>query len=149
MLSYMAVRAKWIVVAVEHLIKPPIHAVVFAMLLLCYGGLRKLVPKFASPLPTHATVFTQSCELQWLVRMSLQWKNFNEDTPFVQLNLNLASGLRILDKFHPHMLLFWLWYSHTMSSMFWYCYVMVMLWFSPDKCPIHATFFARVDWTIT
>ena len=111
-----------------------------------------------------ATVFTQSCEFQRLVRMSLQWKNFNEDIPFVQCNLNIATGLRKLDKIHPRTVLFLLWYSHKLrliSSTFdiamlwlWFssvqlCYVMVMVQFSSAKMPHTRTVFARVDWTIT
>ena len=35
---------------------PPIHATVFTMLLLRYGGLRKPVQKFKICMTTHATV---------------------------------------------------------------------------------------------
>ena len=43
-------------------LKHPIQATVFAMLSLCYGGLRKPLAKYSGP--TDATVFTQSCEFQ-------------------------------------------------------------------------------------
>ena len=132
---------------------PHIHAAVFAMLLLCYGGLRKPEPKFASP---HTLQFSYSFySVLWVSATGLgcifNEKKINEKNPFVQFNLNLTSGLRKLDRIHPHTLLYLLWYSHKphqLTSTFdiatlWLCYRSVQL-----KCPIHATVFTRVYWTI-
>ena len=66
---------------------------------------------------------------------------------FVQLNLNLASGLRKLYKIHPHSLLFLLWYSSR--AKYQARLILIRNGSVQLKFLIHATFFARVDWTIT
>ena len=65
------------------------------MLLLSYGGLRKLVPKFASPLTLQLLLQFLLSPVSFGAREDVSsMKNFNEYTPFVQFSLNLASALQ-------------------------------------------------------
>ena len=132
---------------VNRILTPPPFTLQF---LLCYGRLRKQCQNLQAHYTAFATIFTQSCEFQCLVRMSLQWKNFNECAPIIKFNLNLAWGLRKPDKIRPHMLLFLLWYSHKPRQI-WSTFDIAMLWFSPAKMPhtLYTLRFSRVDWTIT